>query len=233
MEAWQPTDFVSSLLRGELPAFYAGVDGMMSRDVPGSASEGAKTALPALALLPGAFNPVHEGHWKLTDVASRLLGCPVAFELSVVNVDKPGLPATEIRRRLQQFTWRMPVWVTNAPTFTKKAALFPGAVFVVGADTAERILAPRYYGDSETRMAEAMESIRQQACRFLVAGRRVDSKDTTEGARAGKYAGLDDLGVPEAYRDLFSGIAKKDFDVPISSTAVRAGAAKGEVARPD
>ena len=225
MEVCPATDWVSSLLRGELPAFHVGVDGLMSRAGPGHSSLTPRSS-SGPTLLPGAFNPVHEGHWRLAEVASRLLGSPVAFELSVTNVDKPALPAAEIRRRLQQFTWRMPVWVTNAPTFVQKAALFPGAVFVVGADTAERILAPRYYRDSETRMAEALESIRRQGCRFLVAGRRMDDKDASEGARGGKFVGLEDLGLTEACRDLFSGIPKEDFDVPVSSTAMREDAAR-------
>jgi hypothetical protein len=218
-EARPETDLVSSLLRGELPAIHVGVDGAMSL-LPSRASFG-------LVLLPGAFNPVHQGHWKLAEVASRLLRSPVTFELSVANVDKPTLPAAEIRRRLQQFIWHRPVWVTRAPTFVEKAALFPGAVFIVGADTAERIIAPRYYGNSETHMAQALESIRRQGCRFLVAGRTMDGKDSAEVARAGKHVALEDLAITKPYRDLFSGIPREDFDVSISSTAVREQADKG------
>src|SRR5439155_14037698 len=44
-------DPVRSLLNGELPAFCAELDGRLARD----------SARPA-ALLPGAFNPVHQGH---------------------------------------------------------------------------------------------------------------------------------------------------------------------------
>ena len=200
-EAKATNDPLSSLLSGDLPVLYVEVDGRMCREVPRPA-----------ALLPGAFNPVHEGHWKLADIASRLLGASVLFELSAINVDKPALPVAEIRRRLQQFTWRMPVLVTRAPTFAEKASLFPGAVFVVGADTAQRILAPRYYGGSEPRMAEALDHIRRQGCRFLVAGR----EDHT-----GKHLGSEDLGATEAHRDLFSGIAKEDFHVSVSSSALR------------
>src|SRR5262249_13393545 len=123
VEALTSVDLVRSLLRGEVPAFCAGMDGRLSRAAP------APVALP-----PGAFNPVHEGHWLLAETASRLLGLPVVFELCVTNVDKPPLPAAEIRRRLQQFTWRIPVWVTRAPLFGDKASLFPGVVFVVGVD---------------------------------------------------------------------------------------------------
>jgi nicotinic acid mononucleotide adenylyltransferase len=174
-------------------------------------------------LLAGAFNPAHEGHWLLAHVASALLGTPVVFELSATNVDKPALPVEEIRRRLQQFTWRLPLWVTRAPTFAEKASLFPGVVFVVGADTAERILAPRYYGDSETRRAEALAYIRRQGCRFLVAGRE---------DHAGKHLGLEDLGLPEGCRDLFSAIPKADFHVPVSSTSLREQASKEHPAVP-
>src|SRR5439155_608377 len=119
-------------------------------------------------LMPGAFNPVHEGHWRLAAAAAEIAGQPVAFELSVTNVDKPLLPAEEVRRRLRQFTWRAPVWLTRAPTFAEKALLFGDVVFVIGADIAARIVAPRYYQDREERMAAALEQIRSRQGRFLV-----------------------------------------------------------------
>jgi hypothetical protein len=154
----------------------------------------------------------------LADIASKLLGKQVAFELSVLNVDKPALTASEIRRRLQQFSWRAPVWVTRTPTFAEKAALFPGAVFVIGADTAERIIAPRYYQESQSRMAESLDYIRRQGCRFLVAARQDGS---------GKPIALSDLILPAAHGDLFSGIDKSDFHMPISSTVLRQQVADG------
>lgn len=166
-------------------------------------------------LLPGSFNPLHEGHCSLATVAGRLVGAPAAFELSVSNADKPPLAGEEVRRRVAQFTWRGPVWLTHTPTFAEKANLFPGTVFVVGADTASRIVAPRFYGDSEARMAEALTNIRVRGCRFLVAG-RVDA--------AGRFCGLDDVALPPAYRDLFTGIPENVFRSDLSSTQVRAAA---------
>src|SRR5436305_1581127 len=97
-----------------------------------------------MALLPGAFNPLHAGHVALAALAERLEGKPAAFELSAVNVDKAELHADEVRRRARQFAGRFPAWLTRAALFTEKAALFPGATFVVGADTATRLLDPRY-----------------------------------------------------------------------------------------
>src|SRR4051794_36184671 len=94
------------------------------------------------ALFPGSFNPCHQGHWELAHVAEQILGRPIAFELSVANVDKPRLTREEIRRRVTQFAWRASVWLTHAPRFLEKAELFPGISFVVGADTALRIVLP-------------------------------------------------------------------------------------------
>src|SRR5947208_570464 len=100
--------------------------------------------LPA-ALLPGSFNPLHHGHTGLAAAAAAHLGVPVAFELSLANVDKPELDPDEAARRVAQFAGVGPVWVTRAATFAAKADLFPGAAFVLGWDTAARLIDPRYY----------------------------------------------------------------------------------------
>jgi hypothetical protein len=161
-------------------------------------------------LLPGSFNPLHAAHLKLADVASQRLGRPAAFELSVVNVDKLPLSRDEIERRLRQFAGRAPIWLTRAPTFVEKARLFPGVVFVVGADTAARVLSPRYCPDGN--LDAALTAIRAQGCRFLVAG-RVD--------QAGRFLGLDDLSPPPSHRDLFEAIPPEMFRMDVSSTQLR------------
>ena len=83
------------------------------------------------ALLPGAFNPWHEGHLGLAHAADEILHGNVLFELSIINIDKPPLREPEIRRRLEQFAWRENIILTWAPTFRDKAELFPGCTFVV------------------------------------------------------------------------------------------------------
>jgi hypothetical protein len=200
--AVQPVDDpLAALLAGETPALCAGIDARLHRDTPKPA-----------ALLPGSFNPLHEGHWRLAEVAAEIIGKPVAFEVSVTNVDKPPLAAEEIRHRLEQFRWRVPVWLTRAPTFAEKAALFPGAVFVIGADTAVRIVDPRYYENSEARLLEALAQVRRCGSRFLVAGRL--------GAE-GRFAGCEEIAMPDAYRDLFQAIPEGRFRCDISSTHLR------------
>jgi hypothetical protein len=197
---------LAAFLRGEVPAVCVEIDGRARAGGP----------LPAV-LIPGAFNPLHHGHCTLATTAGQLAGGPVAFELSVTNVDKPPLTAEEVRRRVGQFTWLGPLWLTRAPTFAEKAALFPGAVFVVGADTAARIVAPRYYGDSEAAMHAALEEMRRRGCRFLVAG-RLD--------QAERFLGLEALSIPAACRDLFTAIPEQSFRADVSSTQLREGGKK-------
>lgn len=195
----QPASRLTSFLEGKEPTLCVTGHGKLSADAPRPA-----------ALLAGSFNPLHEAHLSLAALAARKLAGPVAFELSVANVDKPALPAWEVLHRIQQFAWRSDVWLTHAPTFVEKAELFPGVVFIVGADTAERIVESRYYG-SEGSMIAALVRVRERGCRFLVAGR------TDEG----RFQGLDELAIPPAISDLFSAIPEHEFRLDISSTQLR------------
>jgi hypothetical protein len=177
-------------------------------------------ALAPAALLAGAFNPLHDGHLELARGAGILLNISVHFELCICNVDKPPLTLAEVRQRLKQFAWRHPVWVTRAPTFLDKARLFPGAAFVVGADTAERILAPRYYAGAEAGLAKALELLQAWGCRFLVAGRQTAT---------GIVLRLADLPVPARFQDMFVELPADVFQLDISSSRLRAGARRHQV----
>jgi hypothetical protein len=48
-------------------------------------------------------------------------------------------------------------------------------MFVIGADTAERLFGPKYYGDDELRMDAALEEIANSGSSFLVAV-RIDAR---------------------------------------------------------
>ena len=163
-------------------------------------------------LLPGSFNPVHQGHREMMDLAGRSFGEPGAFELSVTNVDKPPLEKMEILGRLSQFGPSDVVVLTRAETFQKKAALFPGSVFLMGWDTAVRLVAPRYY-DSETAMLIALAEMMAGGARFLVAGR----------SDGGVFRTLADVDVPGGFSPMFTAIPEADFRRDISSTILRSG----------
>lgn len=163
-------------------------------------------------ILSGAFNPLHQGHLELAAAASRHAGLPPLFELPLVNADKAPIGLLEARRRAQQFAGRGALALTRAPLFVEKAALFPGSVFVVGVDTAERILSPRFYDGSEERMVAALQEIEARGCRFLVAGRLNEG----EG-----YRTLRHLRVPAEVAGAFEELPESEFRRDVSSTAIR------------
>ena len=162
-------------------------------------------------VLSGSFNPLHEGHVELAEVASRLLEKPVAYELSVANVDKPPLSHDEVKRRVAQFSGRGSVVLTRVPVFYEKSILLPGCTFIIGVDTAIRLFDPRYYGDSQTRMFLAMEQMMQHRCSFLVAGR----------IKGDRFLTLSDVRIPEGFERMFEAIPESAFRSDISSTQIR------------
>jgi hypothetical protein len=176
---------------------------------PGAMIAGGR---PRAVILSGSFNPLHSGHMRLASAASRLTGLPALFELSIGNVDKPFLEKGEIERRLRQFDdFGLRAALSREPLFRDKARLYPGSVFVIGYDTATRLVDPAYYQDDHSVMLEAFEVIREQGCRFLVAGRTVEGRFHTPG----------DLPIPEGVEGLIVGIPEDIFRLDLSSTELR------------
>jgi len=198
-------DLLARLMAGEVEWVVVWPDGRMST--------GSKT-WPSLALLSGAFNPLHPGHRQLAQVAAKKLGRDVYFELPLVNADKaPIFDQDEVRRRMAQFAGFAPVVLTRAPLFSQKAQLFPDSVFILGVDTVERLTQPRFYHNSLTEMRNSFEDVRAAGCRFLVAGRFENDRFITLG----------NVDIPQGYQGLFEQIPEEEFRVDISSTAMREG----------
>ena len=187
-----------------------GATGMVTVHPDGSMTAGEPVSA---AILPGSFRPFHQGHQRLAEAANIITDRPVFFELSVINVDKPPLEAAEIKERLTQFRDKATVVLSRAETFRKKADLFPGCPFIIGWDTAVRLVAPRYYDGSSSNMLTALVEIWAAGCKFLVAGREDD----------GVFKTLADVPVPEGFKPLFQEISESEFRQDISSTALRAG----------
>jgi hypothetical protein len=149
--------------------------------------------MPFHALLPTAHN-------QTTLVPAQLQGM---------------LPLEEIKRRVSQFTSTgLPLVVTQAPLFTQKADMFHDSVFVVGYDTAVRLVKPEYYGSDQAMLLQ-FAKLRHQGCSFLVAGRVDDN---------GTFKTLADMEMPAVLPrgGLFEEIPATEFRADVSSTELRA-----------
>ena len=175
--------------------------------------EGIKVADQKFAggILSGSFNPVHVGHMELASAAKRILKRGIAFEISVANVDKPNLTENVIEARASQFIGKSKLLFTLAPLFSEKAVLYPESTFVIGWDTAVRLVDQNYYGGSAQGMYKSLEQIERNRCGFLVAGRQSE----------GQFMSLSDVRVPERFQTLFTEIPESIFRMDIASTDIR------------
>ena len=172
---------------------------------------GQITSLPkTFALMAGSFNPLHKGHKTLAKVVEGLTNQPVVFELSIANVDKPWLDEKTVLKRIAQFIGYKTITITKAATFMEKCDLFGGCNYILGYDTALRVVSPKYY-DNEKAMIECLKNIAAQGGRFLVAARMYDNQVKT----------LANLIIPKDLQPFFVEIPVEHFRVDISSTILR------------
>ena len=162
-------------------------------------------------ILPGSFNPLHKGHMKLKEYIIQNYDLQFAYEISISNVDKPDLDQKEILHRLNQFGNNDNVIIDKAPLFSEKSTLFPQSKFLIGYDTAERLINKKYYDDNHKKMITSLEIIENNKCSFLVAGR----------INKGIFSTLNDLDLPADFKSLFIEIPESQFRVDESSSFIR------------
>lgn len=162
------------------------------------------------ALLPGSFHPLHRGHTRLLRAAERILGQPVALELSVRNADKDELSPPDVDARLRHIGRRHPLVLTRAALFVDKARRFNGCRLVLGYDTAVRLLDASYYGGA-ANLDAALDEMQRLGCRFLVAGRE----------QGGTFRAWDDRQAPGRFAGMFEAIPETAFREDIHAEWIR------------
>lgn len=169
--------------------------------------------------LPATLNPIHEGHRLMCKAAEELLS-PAAgrikarYLVSSVSPHKGRLSVQDMLFKagmLRAERWvpgadesRIVEFTHDEPLFLDKAKKRPGSVFLIGADTMQRMLDPKWGVDVDDLLRE----LKNLDTKFLVMDRLID----------GKLTGCRDIKVPWLHNNMFDPLPGR---VDISSTEIR------------
>lgn len=141
--------------------------------------DGRRQETPSKAVfLPGAFNPIHDGHRGMR-AAIEKLGEEVLYSITTSSLHKPALElsmalhkAAILRLEKWNDTSNSFIFTRNDPLFIDKARQFPESKFILGADALMRMLDPQWGVDPDKLISE----FRQLNIEFYVFDRVIDGQ---------------------------------------------------------
>lgn len=128
-----------------------------------------------IALMPGAYNPPHEGHLGTAQNVMDEYGRTVVYEVTAEPPHKEALSAQLLLQRAKLLQGYDRLFTRKEPMYLDKARAFPGIPLVLGADAMVRMLDPKWGVDLEKMFKE----FKKLDTKLLVAGRTIDDKFVT------------------------------------------------------
>jgi nicotinamide mononucleotide (NMN) deamidase PncC len=124
------------------------------------------------ALMPGAYNPPHEGHIGVAEQVFKQFHRIPAYEITAEPPHKDALTVQQLLQRAKLLHGGDRLFTRKEPFYLDKARVFPGVPLVLGADAVDRIMDPKW-GLDVSCMLKEFEAL---GTKLYVAGRLVDGK---------------------------------------------------------
>lgn len=134
------------------------------------------------ALLPGSFDPPHFGHFGIADACTQKYHQPVVFAIDANPPHKEYLRPWDLVKRAKMLKGRNVLLTWDAPYYVHKAQLLPTFKIIMGSDSFQRMLDPKW----GLTVAEHQKKFIECGTRIIVPDRVVN----------GKLVTLDDLNPP-------------------------------------
>lgn len=142
----------------------------------------------SIAFLPGTFNPPHQGHMGMATEWEKATYRDYVFWITANPPHKPSLTIPEMLRRRLSIPYDV-LFTRGTPLFLDKARLFPGSTFLIGADTMQRMLDPRWGPEIEPMLRELIDlKIHFWVNRRWWDGQLLDAKTVLEEAHLPYWA---------------------------------------------
>lgn len=125
-----------------------------------------------LAIMPGAYNPPHDGHTNTVQHVMEDFGQTVVYEVTANPPHKEAMSVQSLLQRAKLLHGTDRLFTKNNPLYLDKAHAFPSVPLVLGADAMIRMLDPKWGVDPHDLLSE----FNKLNTKLLVSGRLIGDK---------------------------------------------------------
>jgi nicotinamide mononucleotide (NMN) deamidase PncC len=127
------------------------------------------------ALMPGAFNPPHEGHFGAAEAAMTDYNYRAVFEVTANPPHKDALKVQELLQRAKLLQGQDRLFTQDLPYYLDKARKYSKRPFILGADAMVRMLDPKWGID----INDMFNAFYDLSTKLFVINREIDGHMTT------------------------------------------------------
>lgn len=127
------------------------------------------------ALMSGAYNPPHEGHFGTAGSVLEDFHRNVVFEVTAEPPHKAAMTVQDLLQRAKLLQRKDRLFTKKNPLYLDKARAYPGTPLVMGADAMVRMLDPKWGLD----IATMLNQFKELNTELYICGRTIGSKFVT------------------------------------------------------